>query len=177
MIGRDSGGCCAGYAPGVTVPPRTRLAALLLALLALVGALAGCGGSGGDDDEPDEGTFCRLARVNEPVAEADAVVLRRLDELAPPEVDAAVDVLRAAAEELEEATPGSDDAIALEFEIRFREDYLAAREQVEAFIATECELTPEPGNDDGTDDENDDEEPGDRDEGTKADEKDSAGEP
>ncbi|MDZ7679074.1 MAG: hypothetical protein U5K29_11030 [Acidimicrobiales bacterium] len=132
----------------MTVPTRPRLAALLLMLVALVGALSGCGGSGGDDDEPDEDTFCRLARVNEPVAEADAVVLRRLDELAPPAVDAAVDVLREAAEELEEATPGSDDAIALEFEIRFREDYLAAREQVETFIAAECEREPEAGDDD-----------------------------
>ncbi|MFP3907628.1 MAG: hypothetical protein ACLFWR_11405 [Acidimicrobiales bacterium] len=134
----------------MTVPTRPRLAALLLALLALVGALAACGDSDDDVDEPDEETFCRLALVNQPVAEADAVVLRRLDELAPPEVDPAVDVLREAAEELEEATPGSDDAVALEFEIRFREDYIAAREQVETFIAAECEpeeATPGSGDD------------------------------
>ena len=109
-------------------------------VLALVLGLTACGGSNSDEieDNPDEATFCRLARLNEPVAEADASVLRRLDELAPSEVDAAVDVLRAAAEELEDLTPGSPELIAHEFEVRFRDDYLAARAEVEAFIDSEC---------------------------------------
>jgi hypothetical protein len=112
----------------------------LAVAIALVVGLTACGGdeSDGVEDNPDEATFCRLAMLNEPVAEADAPVLRRLDELAPDEVDAAVDVLREAAEELEEFTPGSPELIAHEFEVRFREDYLAARAEVEAFIDAEC---------------------------------------
>lgn len=99
---------------------------------------ASCGGSGDDAPEPDEATFCRLAEVHAPVAEADAEVLRRLDELAPDDIDAAVVVLREAAEELEDLTPNSPDAIAAEFDIRFRPDYSDARDDVETFVASEC---------------------------------------
>jgi hypothetical protein len=115
-----------------------RAAQIALVVIVASGALAGCGDSDDEDQNPDEATFCRLALLNEPVAEADAVVLRRLAELAPDEVDAEVDVLRDAAEELDEHTPNSPEAIALEFEIRFRGDYLAARGVVEDFIADDC---------------------------------------
>jgi hypothetical protein len=100
--------------------------------------VAGCGRSGDDDQTPDEATFCRLALANDPVAEADPLILRRLDQLAPEEVDPAVVVLREASEELEDLTPRSPDAIAKEFEIRFRPEYIAARDEVEAFVDREC---------------------------------------
>jgi hypothetical protein len=108
-------------------------------MLLVVGIAAGCGGSGDDDDQnPDEASFCRLALANEPIAEASAPVLRRLDELAPDEVDDAVLVLRESADELAELRPRSPEAIAAEFEIRFRADYLVARSAVEAYVAVEC---------------------------------------
>lgn len=130
----------AGYAPGVIVATRLRLWCLPVVVLVLVvGALAGCGDDDQDEDQPDEGTFCWLAVLNEPVAEADAPVLRRLDELAPDQIDPAVVVLREAAEELEDLEPGSPERIAREFEIRFQEDYIEARNEVEAFVDSECE--------------------------------------
>lgn len=139
MVGVRFGWESAGYAPGVTVTTCPRRILLLVTVLALVaGSIGGCGDDDQEDDQPDEGTFCWLAVLNEPVAEADAPVLRRLDELAPGEVDSAVDVLREAAEELEDLEPGSPEHIALEFEIRFREGYIEARNEVEAFVAAEC---------------------------------------
>jgi hypothetical protein len=116
-----------------------RLLGLAAAVSVLGGALAGCGDSDEPEQNPDEITFCRLALVNEPVAEADAPVWRRLDELSPDDIDDSVTVLREAAEELEEFTPGSPESIAAEFEVRFRDDYLAARTEVEAFLADECQ--------------------------------------
>ncbi len=114
-------------------------AALAIATMALTVLAAGCGGGGDDDDgQPDELTFCRLALVNQPVAEADAAVWRRLDELAPDEVDDPVTVLREAAEELEEHASRTRERIAAEFEVRFRPDYLAARAEIEAFLTEEC---------------------------------------
>jgi predicted kinase len=130
-----------GYAPVVPTRPRRVLVpsmpALLLALLLVVG----CGGSDGDEQTPDEATFCRLAVVNEPIAEASASVLQRLDQLAPDEIDAAVVVLREAAEEIETHPAGSPEAVAAEFEVRFRPEYITARNELEAFVIAEC--TPE----------------------------------
>ena len=115
--------------------PRRPTFVALLVVLVLAG---GCGDSNDDVQNPDEATFCRLALANEPVAEADASVLRRLAELAPDEVDAEVDVLRDAAEELEEHTPLSPEAVALEFEVRLRDDFIAARARVDAFLLSDC---------------------------------------
>lgn len=98
----------------------------------------GCGRSGSDEDTPDEASFCLLATINDPVAEASALVLQRLDELAPAEIDDAVVVLRKGAEEIEENDPGTPERIAAEFEARFRPDHIAARRQVEAFLAESC---------------------------------------
>jgi hypothetical protein len=39
---------------------------------------------------------------------------------------------------LEEFEEGSRELLAAEFELRFRPDYLAARDEVEAFLADEC---------------------------------------
>lgn len=109
---------------------------MLSVVLALV--LAACADDDDGDQNPDEATFCRLALVNEPVAEADAPVLARLAELAPGEVDAAVDVLWDAAEEIAEHPPLSPEAVALEFEVRLRDDYVAARAAVDEFLDLEC---------------------------------------
>jgi hypothetical protein len=127
-----------GYA--ARMPARTRAARRLVAVgLAVVVLVGGCGRGDDDDDQtPDEASFCRLAFANDPVAEASAPVLRRMDELAPEEVDDAVVVLRAAAEELAELPPRSPEAIAAEFEIRFRDDYIVARREVEAYVRREC---------------------------------------
>lgn len=128
----------AGYAPVVIPSVRcSRLVAAAL-LVALV-ASAGCGGSDDDDQVPDEDTFCRLALLNEPVAETSAAVLDRLDSLATDEIDPAVVVLRDAAEEMEGETPGSPAAVALEFEVRFRPEYVEARRAVEDYVEAECD--------------------------------------
>jgi hypothetical protein len=113
----------------------------MLALLLVLPLMVGCGGSDGEEQTPDEATFCRLAVVNEPVAEASASVLRRLDQLAPDEIDAAVVVLREAAEEIEMHPTGSPGAVAAEFEVRFRPEYITARNELDAFLMAEC--TPE----------------------------------
>ncbi|MGY6501570.1 MAG: hypothetical protein ACXIVQ_11875 [Acidimicrobiales bacterium] len=120
------------------ITPRSRrLASAGLVACALV--LAACGGSGDDDQEPDEANFCRLALLNEPVAETSAAVLDRLEQLATDEIDPAVVVLRDAAVEMEAASPGTPEAVALEFEVRFRPEYIAARRAVEDYVATECD--------------------------------------
>ena len=116
------------------MPTPLRLIGLAVAAIMLVG----CADSDDDGQVPDEATFCRLAVVNDPVAEASASVLERLDQLAPEEIDEAVDVLREGAEEIAEHPPGTPEAIAAEFEVRFRPEYVEARSQVEAFVESEC---------------------------------------
>ncbi len=120
-------------------PLRFRMLPLLILVAPVVAA---CGGSG-DDDTPDAASFCLLATLNDPVAQASVGVLQRLDELAPDEVDDSVVVLREAAEEIERHPPGSPDHIATEFEVRFEPDHIAARRQVEAYVAATC-AKPDP---------------------------------
>ena len=129
----------AGYAPDVTRSAARRLRPAAAALSVAVVVLASCGGSDGDDQVPDEATFCRLALLNEPVAETSAAVLDRLERLATEEIDPAVIVLRDAAEEMEAETPGSPAAVALEFEVRFRPEYVEARREVEDYVEAECD--------------------------------------
>lgn len=133
-VGRD-----AGYAPNVTPSSRRSRPVELIAALVAVVVLIGCGGSGDDDQEPDEATFCRLALLNDPLAETSAAVLDRLEQLATDAIDPAVVVLRDAAEEMESESPGSPEAIAVEFEVRFRAEVVEARRAVEDYIEAECD--------------------------------------
>lgn len=114
--------------------PLLRLVAVVVAVLA-----TGCGGSPEKEEAPDEATFCRLAQANDPVAESDLIILERLDLLAPEDIDPAVVVLRDGAAELAELTPRSPEAITLEFEIRFRPEFIAARRELEAYVEAECD--------------------------------------
>lgn len=102
----------------------------------------GLGACSGDDDAPDEtadeASFCRLAVQNAPVAEASAGVLRRMEELAPAEIEGDVGVLRDLAEQLEELDADDPDALALEFEVRFSAEHVAARSAVDDFVKRDC---------------------------------------
>jgi hypothetical protein len=114
----------------------SRLVHAALAALGCV-VLVGCGG---DDavDPGDEASFCRLATEADPVAEADLETLTRLAELAPVEIRDQVDVLVDLAAELDEAGLTTADALAIEFDVRFSDEYVAARRDVEAYQRTEC---------------------------------------
>jgi hypothetical protein len=114
---------------------RRSIAAVLVAL-----GCAVCVACGGDDavDPGDEASFCRLATDAEPVAEADLETLTRLAELAPVEIRDQVGVLVDLAAQLDEAGLATADALAIEFEVRFSDEYVAARRDVEAYQRTEC---------------------------------------
>lgn len=100
---------------------------------------AACGDDGGTDpDTGDEASFCRLAESIEPVAEADAASLVALEELAPDEVRAQVGVLRDLAERVADLGDGDPEGLALEFEVRFSDEFVAARRDVEAYQREEC---------------------------------------
>ncbi|QGG96086.1 hypothetical protein [Actinomarinicola tropica] len=101
--------------------------------------LASCSGDDdGGDDAADEASFCRLADENAPVSEAGAGVLRRMEELAPARLEDDVAVLRDLAERLEDHDADDPDALALEFEVRFSDEHVAARAAVDAFVKQEC---------------------------------------
>lgn len=113
---------------------RGTIAALVVAA---AGVLSACGG----DDAPEPGneaSFCRLAEDNDPVAEADLATLERLGELAPVEIRDSVTVLADLAAQLDEAGVDSADALAIEFEVRFSDEYIDARRDVEAYQDAEC---------------------------------------
>lgn len=104
--------------------------------------LAGCGDDGPvEPDAADEASFCRLATQNAPLAEASPAVLARLADLAPSEVDASVAVLRDLAERLAELDADDPASLALEFEVRFGDEHVAARRAVDAYVALECAST------------------------------------
>lgn len=110
---------------------------LLLVAVALV--VAGCSGDDdGGDDPADEASFCRLAVEHAPLSEASAAVLRRLEELAPGELEEQVGVLLELAEELDDMDPTDPDSLALEFEVRFDDEHVAARAAVDRFVKAEC---------------------------------------
>lgn len=111
------------------------VAAVVLAVAVLVGA---CGDDGGADDHADEASFCRLAIANEPVDEASASVLVRLEDLAPDEVSDAIEVLRELAEEVESLGPDDPATLTIEFERRFDPDFVAARSAVAEFVDEDC---------------------------------------
>jgi hypothetical protein len=118
----------------VTDRARVTIAALVVAA---AGVLSACG----DDDAPEPGneaSFCRLAEDNDPVAEADLATLERLGELAPVEIRESVTVLVDLAVQLDEAGVDSADALAIEFEVRFSDEYIDARRDVEAYQDAEC---------------------------------------
>jgi hypothetical protein len=120
----------------VTDRARGAIAAALLAAAA-GGVLSACGG----DDAPDPGneaSFCRLAEENDPVAEADLETLERLGELAPVEIRESVTVLVELAAQLDDAGVDSADALAIEFEVRFSDEYIDARRDVEVYQDAEC---------------------------------------
>lgn len=108
------------------------VAALLLVVM---------GGCGGDDaeDPGDEASFCLLAADSAPVAEADVETLERLAELAPVEIRDQVAVLLDLAVQVDEAGVDSADALAVEFEVRFSDEYIEARRDVERYVRTECD--------------------------------------
>jgi hypothetical protein len=74
----------------------------------------------------------------EPVAEADLETVTRLTKLAPVEIRDQVGVLVDLAAQLDEAGLATADALAVEFEVRFSDEYVAARRDVEAYQRTEC---------------------------------------
>ena len=120
-------------------PRPARPGRALAALLALGLVVGACG----DDDDPeddagDEATFCRLAVESDPVAEATAPVLARLEELAPEEVADDVAVLRDLADRLAELDDDDPEALAVEFEVRFSDEHVAARVAVDDYIESEC---------------------------------------
>lgn len=132
---------------------------------ALLLTLAACGGDdGGADDHGDEASFCRLAQRVAPVADADAESLVRLEELAPEEIRTQVGVLRDLAERVADIGAGDPESLALEFEVRFSDEFVDARRDVEAYQEAECtddvrstttgststtDTTDETGSDDG----------------------------
>lgn len=116
---------------------RRRPRCLLVALALLV--VPACGDDGGEtDDAADEADFCRLALRSDPIDQASAPVLRQLEDLAPGELGDDVAVLRDLADELEGIAEDDPEGLALEFEVRFSEEYIEAREAVEDHVATAC---------------------------------------
>jgi hypothetical protein len=108
-------------------------------VLVALGCVA-LGACGGDDavDPGDEASFCRLATEADPVAEAGLETLTRLAEVAPVEIRDQVGVLVDLAAQLDDAGLATSEALAIEFDVRFSDEYVAARRDVEAYQRTEC---------------------------------------
>lgn len=131
-----------------------------LAALTLVFVLIATGCSRGGNDEAQEGnqdSFCRIVTTNDPVALASVEVLAQLAEVAPTEVDSAVDELLEAAERIAKLETNSKKQLALEFEIRFSDEYIGSRKQVEGYALANCRPQSSSTTEDSTDGENDDE--------------------
>jgi hypothetical protein len=109
----------------------------LVVVLCLSTLVVACGDDG-PEEAGDEDSFCRLARTAAPVSEADLETLTRLEELAPSGVRDEVVVLVDLAVQVDEAGATSADALAIEFEIRFSDEYIAARRAVDDFVGSEC---------------------------------------
>jgi hypothetical protein len=109
----------------------------LVVVLCLSTRAVACGDDG-PEEAGDEDSFCRLARTAAPVSEADLETLTRLEELAPLGVRDEVVVLVDLATQVDEAGATSADALAIEFEIRFSDEYIAARRAVDDFVGSEC---------------------------------------
>ena len=114
---------------------RCRWAPVVALLLVVAGA---CGGDDAEDPG-DEASFCLLAVDSAPVAEADLETLERLAELAPVEIRDQVAVLLDLAVQVDEAGVDSADALAIEFDVRFSDEYIEARRDVERYLRTECD--------------------------------------
>lgn len=101
--------------------------------------LAGCSNGGnGELEEGNQASFCRIVTDNDPISLAPVEVLASLAEVAPPEVDAAVEELLEAAEQLAKLESNSKKQLALEFEIRFSDEYIGSRKQVEGYALANC---------------------------------------